>query len=428
MGRIFQDRNYAQLIRWSVLSGQVTVLQIVVQAINAITGLLLVRYLPKDEYAWFTLSSSLLATLNILSDGGIATGLMSVGGRIYNQKNHFARLLLDGLYITRWLIGLALLLVIPLFYLLFVNVDTPRSLTIAALFLAALAVWPSMSTTLLNVANRLHTRVQAIQFAEILAGTVRLGLTALMLLSGWMTMLAALATTVITCWSQALIVRRQTQCFIQSPSETASYRPEIRGFVRSLYLNHIFFCFQAQITLWIIGWMAGTSEVADLGALSRLGILFVALIAPVNHLAVPAIARIQDIKVLRKRFILVFLVPLFITGSIVAIAVWQPTPFLWILGSNYNHLTTELPLALCAQGVSFIAALAWGLILARGWVQHAWLIIITTVIGFIIGAACFQLGTVTGILYFNMISVVPTMVLCAVIIFHKLSVNIIDSK
>jgi hypothetical protein len=416
------SRRLSTMRRWASLSGQVVGIQIVVQGINALTGLLLVRHLPKQDYAWFTIASSMLATVNLLADGGVSTGLTAIGGGIFNQPGPFARLLHDGLSISFRLAALGLLLAAPFFYSLYMSVAAPVSITIPSIILTGLAAFPSISTVLLNVANRLHTRVRVIQLAELTGGFTRLCLMGGLMFSGWLSMLPVLCATVASGWVQALVVRLRTRNFLQDYA--ISYVSPLRGYVRSLYANHLFFCLQGQISTWIIGWLAGSGEVADMGALGRLSVLFAAVTAPFYHLASPSIARIQDIKILRHRFLITFLAAFAIAASIVLVARWQPSLFLWLLGSNYAHLTVELPLALSAQGLAMITSLAWVLCLARGWVGRAWITIVSSIVGLAIGAVLFPLNTVSGMLSFTLVSMLPTLVVCLVIIIVNLSKNL----
>ena len=393
----------------------------VVQGINAVTGLMLVRYMAKDDYAWFTLAASLLATLNLLGDGGVGTGLTAIGGRIHDQPGTFARLLQQGLRLSFRLTIIGFVLAVPLFYGLYVRIGAPVGLTVAALLLAGLAAWPSVSTVLLNVANRLHTRVVVIQLGDMTGALVRLGVTSVLWFGGWLAVLPALLATVLAGWAQALLIRVRSRHFLVSPATDVSYQSELGGFVRALYGNHVFFCLQAQVATWIIGWLAGTSEVADLGALARLGVLFVAVTSPIHYLAVPAIARIRDQGLLRRRIALALGSALLVAAAVVVVACLLPAPFLWLLGGNYGHLIVELPLALAAQGLSMVTSLAWALVLARGWVKNAWITILTTLAGFAIGAALFPLGTVAGMLSFTSVSVLPTLLFCIGVIVFQLS-------
>ncbi len=403
-----------------MLSGQVAGVQMIIQGINAVTGLMIVRYMAKDDYAWFTLAASVLATLNLLGDGGVGTGLTAIGGRIHDQPGPFAQLLQQGLRLSFRLTIVGFVLAAPLFYGLYLRIGASSGFTVTVLLLAGFAAWPSVSTVMLNVANRLHARVGVIQMGDVTGALVRLGATTALWAGGWLLVLPTLLATVLAGWSQAILIRVRSRHFLQAPAVDVSYQSELAGFVRSLYGNHIFFCLQAQVATWIISWLAGSSEVADLGALARLGVLFVAITSPINFLAIPAIARIRDHGLLRRRMALALGGAVGVAVLVVAVAYWQPAPFLWLLGGNYGHLVLELPLALAAQGLNMVAALAWGLLLTRGWVRHAWITIVTTLVGFATGAALFPLGTVAGMLKFNAVAVLPTLMLCLAIIVFKL--------
>lgn len=403
------------------MTSQVVSLQVLIQGVNAVTGLMFVRYMSKADYAWFTLASSLLATLNLLADGGVSTGLTAIGGRIHDKPGAFARLFRQGLRLSFRLTFVGIVLASPFFYGLYIRIGASPGLAFTALLLASLTAWPSVSTVLLNVANRLNTRVRVVQAGEMTGALVRLAGTLVLWVGGWLAVLPAMAATVVAGWAQALLIRARSRHFLQSPSTDVSYEPELRGYVKSLYGNHVFFCVQAQVATWIIGWLAGSAEVADLGALARLGVLFTAVTSPIHYLAVPAIARLREQKLLRRRVAAALGTVSCTAAAVVMVSYWLPSPFLWILGGNYGHLTRELPLALASQGLNMVATLAWAIVLARGWVHHAWITIVTTLVGFAAGAALFPLGTVDGMLKFNLVAALPTLVLCLGVIVFRLS-------
>ena len=409
----------ATLKRWSLLSGQVAVMQVLVQGVGAATGLLLIRALPKEEYAWFTLAASMLATLNLLADGGISTALTSIGGRVYQDPPVFSRLLADGRRLALRLGLLGCLLATPFFWYLYACLETPAVLAVWLIGLALLATVPAMTSTLLAVASRLHSRAGEVQLAEFFGAVVRLLFTLTLLGLGWMEARAVFAVTLLAAVVQAGLLKRYTRAFTSPAPAVAGQGLEIGSFIRALYGNHLFFCLQGQITTWIIGLLAGVQQLADLGALSRLAVLFAAMGAPFAHLVTPALARIQDKTVLRRRFMLTLGVAASLVAAVLLVAVWLPTPFLWLIGEKYAHLGRELPLALASQGLALFSGICWGLIIVRGWVRHAWVTIVTTMIGMILGACLADLGSVSGVLLFNLITQLPTVVVCLVIALKK---------
>jgi len=417
MPQALASKSYLSVFtRWTNLSGRVAIAQIFIQGVNAITGLVLVRLMAKEDYAWLTVAASLLATLNLLADGGVSTGLTVIGGQLHDQKTLFARLLTDALGLSFKLCTFGFLLATPFFWTIFENVGAPHSIKLGVMVLAFVSSYSAISTALYGVANRLQKRVQFVQGAEATAAITRLALILGVAGFGDLSVLPTLAATVFSIWVQGVFIRSQSRELIGHLQTQTSYGPELKGFIKSLYANHVFFCLQAQFTTWIIGWLAGSGEVADLGALARLGLLFTAISAPFTQLAIPAVARIREPRTLRIRLATVFVVAVSATVSIICVSWLFPTPFLWLLGDKYRHLGSELPLAIIGQGITMVAGLAWSLALARGWVKRAWMTIFTTSLGFVIAGLVAPLNTVTGVLQFNIVAIIPTFLYCAIVI------------
>src|SRR5712691_7136126 len=81
--------------------GSYAVVQGAVQTIAFASGILLVRWLPQREYAFFTIANAMQATLMLLADIGISTGLISIGGRVWQDRHRFGELINTGLAVRR---------------------------------------------------------------------------------------------------------------------------------------------------------------------------------------------------------------------------------------------------------------------------------------------------------------------------------------
>ena len=81
--------------------GNYALVQVGVQVLTFTSGILLVRWLPQREYAYFTIANAMQATLNMLADIGISVGLTSIGGRIWQDRNRFGELIKTGLSVRR---------------------------------------------------------------------------------------------------------------------------------------------------------------------------------------------------------------------------------------------------------------------------------------------------------------------------------------
>ena len=80
------------------------------------TGILLVRRLEQHEYALFTIANTMQGTINILADIGISIGLVSIGGRVWQDRRRLGELVSTGLKLRRKLGTASVLVVTPLLY------------------------------------------------------------------------------------------------------------------------------------------------------------------------------------------------------------------------------------------------------------------------------------------------------------------------
>jgi hypothetical protein len=73
--------------------GSFAFVQAAVQVIGFMAGILLVRSLSHQEYAYFTIANTMQGTINLLADIGISVGLASIGGRVWQDRHRFGELI-----------------------------------------------------------------------------------------------------------------------------------------------------------------------------------------------------------------------------------------------------------------------------------------------------------------------------------------------
>src|SRR5438270_3676774 len=98
--------------------GNFALVQAAVQIIGFLSGILLVRWLPQQEYAYFTIANTMQGTINLLADIGISVGLISIGGRVWQDRRRFGELINTGLHLRKQLAIAAVICVVPVLYLL----------------------------------------------------------------------------------------------------------------------------------------------------------------------------------------------------------------------------------------------------------------------------------------------------------------------
>ena len=281
-------------LRFAREVGRFAWLQVFVQLIGFTTGILLVRRLEQREYALFTIANTMQGTINVLADIGISIGLISIGGRVWQDHHRFGELVSTGLKLRRKLGAAAILVVTPVLY--FMLVKNGASVFYAAVLIAAVlaGLYVQLSLGVLDVVPRLRSdfrQIQKIDFTGSLARLAVLGALALVFLNAGVAVLVGSGTLLL----QYLMLRRYAAGMINLHAEENSEdRQAMIGFIRSQAANAVFFCLQGQITIFLItffGHHAGS--VAEVGALGRLAMIFAVLGNLLTNIFAPAFARCQ---------------------------------------------------------------------------------------------------------------------------------------
>jgi len=393
--------------RWTVQAGGVLFTQVGVQGIGAVTGLMLVRWMPKDEYAWLTICGSLLATIGLLADGGIATAITSMSGRVAGDKKALAEVADACLSVRNRLALLSLVLTLPPFFILFTRTEMSFGMAALVVGSAAVMLWPVTSSKFLPVTLRIAGELKSTQIMELSGVLLRCGLTAIVLVAGWRQVYPAFLATVASIGLHAWLARRGVTHVVGVATGTVTQKREVWGFVRALYANHLFFCVQGQIATWIVSFSSGVTEIADIGALSRLTIFFSIFGAMFHYMVLPNVASTHCPRLVRTKFIVSISGTLGAVLLVIAAAWLFPRPFLWILGGSYSHLSLELPLAFAAQGLGVMNSVIWTFMQVRGWVRLSWLNIPLTLGGYILGVLMADLTSVAGVLIMSAVSLLP---------------------
>src|SRR6185503_7985331 len=93
--------------------GNLAIVQAVVQLLSFCSGILIIRSLTQQEYAYFTIANTMQGTLNLLADIGISAGVISIGGRVWQERHRFGALIRTGLKLRKRLALVAAAVVIP---------------------------------------------------------------------------------------------------------------------------------------------------------------------------------------------------------------------------------------------------------------------------------------------------------------------------
>ena len=190
-------------------------------------------------------------------------------------------------------------------------------------------------------------------------------------------------------------------------------------FTRSQAANAVFYCFQGQITIFLISIFAHqSSSVAEVGALGRLAMIFVVLANLLSNIFVPAFARCQERHQLRLLYFQIAGgVALFCFIVFSAAAIF-PHQFLFVLGNKYAHLHRELLLMVGSAVLAALTGTFWSLNSAKAWITGSWLYIPLTLPTQLALIPFIDFSNVGSVLLFNLLSAIPNLLLNIVLSFR----------
>lgn len=417
------DEATVPLIRraWdrAVAVSRFAAVQAAVQLVGFVSGILIIRHLDQRDYAYFTIANTMQGTLNLLADMGISIGVVSIGGRVWQDRRRFGELINTALAIRRKLGVAAVIAVTPiLYYLLWKNGASTAyaTLLIALVILGLLA---QLALGVLGVVPRLRSDLRRIQLIDVVGAIARLGaLIALLFLL--LNAAVAVAVGSATLLLQLVMLRRYVNAVIDtSAPQNHADRTAMSGFIRNQAANAIFYCLQGQITIFLISIFAHrAAAVAEVGALGRLAMVFAVLTNLLMNIFAPAFARCHSPRRLRWQFAATVGAVAAFCALIIAAAAIFPQEFLFVLGGKYSHLDRELLLMIGAAVVNALTATLWSLNTAKAWVAGAWLYIPLTIVTQLCLIPFVDFSSVRGVLIFNLISAVPNMLLNAALSFR----------
>jgi O-antigen/teichoic acid export membrane protein len=399
--------------------GNFAVVQAAVQIIGFLSGILLVRTLEQRDYAYFTIANTMQGTINLLADIGISVGLVSIGGRVWQDRHRFGQLINTALAVRKKLGALAIVIVTPILCFLLVKNGASFSYTaiLTALVLAGLLL--QFSLGILSVVPRLRSdvpRIQAIDFAGAIARLLLLVTVMYVFLNAGVAIAIAAATFLL----QYFMLRKYVGNVIDVDApENDEDRAAMFGFIRKLAANTVFYCLQGQITVFLISFFARrATSVAEVGALGRLAMIFAVLSNLLTNIFVPAFARCQNAR--KLIWLYAAIVGGVATFSLLVLAgvAFFPDQFLFVLGGKYAHLHRELLLMVGGAVLASLTGTFWALNASKAWVAGAWLYIPLTLATQLALIPYTDFSSVMGVLTFNLISAIPNLVLNIVLSYR----------
>ena len=395
--------------------------QIGVQMISVISGFMIIRILTKDEYFAYTIINTLGPVMLMLSDNGIGTGLSTIGRHVWQDDREMGSLINTGLQLRRKFALFSFIVVGPLLvWMLFRRGVDP--MTIILLTVATVTgVSFQLSTAIMKMVLEWRQNLKSLGKVSFAVALVRLALvivfSQIFHLSAFLATLAATCSFVIETYFIARAVR--CQVVWNEPANPEHY-PTIYSKVKQTLPLTVYFCFQSQISIWLISIFGSAHQTADIGSASRLNVIFATAVGSFGMIMIPRFARNNGRKLLYSQVAQIL-------GAISVLLVFLsaftwlfPQPFVWLLGEKYQNMTDLIWLVILSSGMYTIANVVYGLNMAKGWIPPAYLTIPVEILTQISLLLVFNLSEVKGVLLFFLFGTIPPTLLNLWLLLRRL--------
>jgi hypothetical protein len=403
-----------RLARWGLVIAEFGAVQMAVQALLAVSGLLIVRMLSKQEYALFAVANSMQTTCNLLADIGVGVGVRAIGGRVWGDRHRFGQLLNTALGLRRNFAAIAIAVCVPVAAWM-LRRNGAGIAEIIGLCVAIMAgVIPLLGSSVWAASPLLHGEYRRIQKLDLGNAALRLtlmGACAIQRINAFLAVMVGVAGN----WIQSLLLRRWAR---DHADPAAPVNREDRAALLGLSVqslpNTLFFCFQGQVTLLILTLVGNPTGIADVTALGRVASLFAVFSMTFANVLAPRFARCQEAERMRQLYALLVSATALALLPLLFFAWFLPDPFLWLLGGKYQHLGRECGWVVTAGCVGQLGGVMWALNSGKAWIRFQATGFIPVILSAQVGAAFFlNLRQFHDVLIFNVVTAAAPLLLYA---------------
>jgi len=336
----------------------------IVLGINLLVGFIFIRFLPIGEYALYVLAGALLAICATGSDMGLSQAVNSLGSRIRSNKNKLSELVVGANSYRRFLFFISIVVIIVIAYFIIPAGKWSGISIIISIILILSTGWIQTQVSIKKSVLNIHHNADALFHVGLAGALTRLGSVVLCVI--WPTAVAALLINFLGIIAARFVLANKSKKYILTGVlSNHNLNEQLKKFIIPLAPAVIYFIFQGQISLFLLGAYGYTQEIAEVGALGRLGQVIAVLMMLNAFLVQPVFARIDNKIVFIKLAVAVGIGLVVFSSLCLATVYWLPNWWLFLLGDNYAGLVKELPLAILTALLALVGATIYTIVVSR---------------------------------------------------------------
>ena len=337
--------------------------------------------------------------------------MTALGGAVWQSPGKLGTVINTGLLLRKQFALACLAVMLPIVYYLFRQ--QPIS-TLGILIILACLI-PTFVTTLTSglykVVPQLHQRIKSVVRINAISNSIRIATAVLPLLAFPFAAVALIGTGLAQYKGNRDLRRLMDEDIVVDAPTDPKVKRELLGFVKRILPTSIYYALSGQLTIWLLSIFGTTSSIAQVGALTRLMVVFTLVSLTVDLLVVPRFARLpKDSTDVLSRFFQSVAVGVAIGGTVIAAVLLVPDLLLAILGSTYEGLDYELLLVSISSSLWMLTNLISKLGAARSIIPNpigfigTQIVVQVVLVGFVI-----DYTELTGVLYLAIWTVVSTL-------------------
>ncbi len=396
--------NLARVIQWSKLIGVTGFTQAIVQLVGLVCGVMVIRFLPTHEYALYTLANTMLGTMIVLADGGIATATMSQGGKVWQDRKKLGAVIVTGLNLRRTFAVISLPISLSVLLYLLRHHGAGWILSILIVISIVPAFFVMLQGGILEISPRLRQDIVKLQKIRVISSLGRLAILGLTMFTFPFAVVALSAASIPQIWANSRYRSISSRYSDLKQKVDLAVKARILKMVWRLLPEAVYYCISGQIAIWLISILGSTESVAQIGALSRLGIILSFFSILFANLVAPRFARLpSNPKILLSRYWQIQAGLILLCFGIVWVVWLFSFQILWILGPSYSGLETELVLMTVSSCLGLFYGASFWLGTYRSWVINPVVFIAISVFTTIIAVLIIDTSTLRNIIILNII-------------------------
>lgn len=338
------------------------------QLIQLITGFLLIRWLPVEEYAYYTFLLAIQTTALMFTEMGFGSAIIPLVSEDTKNKERIKKLISAAVKLRHYTFFIVSIVSSTCFLSITYNRGWPNETAILLMGSMLYTLWFNTNITIYSTPLLIERKVSKIYKSNILCSSLRL----ISLVTAFFTGILHSTTTawisaVSTSINGFIIKRNSIDLISKEKLDIKKEKREVINYIAPLLPGMIFASVQGQLLIFLASFFGNTQLIASVGAISRISLLFTVLASLNAQLIGPYIAKLQE-KQYRKQYILVILTGIAVSSLIFILGYILRNQLLWLLGSNYKTLENELVLVLLNSCLAYLSGLFWTVHAARRWI------------------------------------------------------------